>query len=214
MSQQGNRYYEFGEFRLDAHKRVLLKNNEPIHLTHKIFEVLLVLIENSGRVLEKEELMQRVWEGTIVEEANLKNSISTLRKALGEERGASHYIQTLPKRGYKFIAPVIALPDEDETYLIEKRTTKEVIIDAVGDDGSLMALDSLQQHLEAGSISFTEELPAVEYDGRDSQRKATRVAGERPAPQLLTDKVSFLKRLMHRPFAVAFGAVILLIAIT
>src|SRR5687767_8748561 len=137
MSKHQNRFYEFGEFRLDAHKRVLLKKGEPVHLTHKVFEVLLVLIENSGRVLDKDELINRVWEETIVEEANLKNSISTLRKALGDERGASHYIQTLPKRGYKFIAPVIALPDEDETYLVEKHTTTEIVIDAVSEDGSL-----------------------------------------------------------------------------
>ncbi len=209
MSQQGNRYYEFGEFRLDAHKRALLKNSEPIRLTPKVFEVLLVLVENSGRILDKDELMKRVWEGTIVEEANLKNSISTLRKALGDERGASQYIQTLPKRGYKFIAPVIALPDEEETYLLEKRTTTEIAIDTNGEDHEITAVEGNRPHLEA---DVREWLPADEGGQGYPRREVTKnaIASETPAPKLLTGKVSFLGWVRRRPFAVAVGMGVLL----
>jgi eukaryotic-like serine/threonine-protein kinase len=134
MKTQKYRYYEFGEFRLDTYERLLLKNGQPVPLTFKVFDVLLVLVENSGRILEKEELMQRVWPDAMVEEANLKNSISAIRKALGEAPQASRYIQTLPKRGYRLMADVIALPDEDEAYLVEKHTTTEIVIDTGRDD--------------------------------------------------------------------------------
>jgi DNA-binding winged helix-turn-helix (wHTH) protein len=160
MGNHQNRFYEFGEFRLDAHKRVLLKKGELVHLTHRVFEVLLVLIQNRERVLDKDELMKRVWEDTIVEEANLKNSISTLRKALGDERGASHYIQTLPKRGYKFIAPVIVLPDEDQTYLVEKHTTTEIVIDTLNEAREISAVNENYQRLASAS----RELPAGEAE--------------------------------------------------
>jgi Tol biopolymer transport system component/DNA-binding winged helix-turn-helix (wHTH) protein len=109
-----------------------LRNGEIVHLTLKVFQLLLALVERSGQVMEKETLMERVWPDTAVEEANLKNSISTLRKILGDERGAETYIQTLPKRGYRFIAPVIALPDEDDIYLVEKRMTAEIVVGEVG----------------------------------------------------------------------------------
>ena len=74
---------------LDTYERLLLKNGQPVPLTFKVFDVLLVLVENSGRILEKEELMQRVWPDAMVEEANLKNSISAIRKALGEAPAAA-----------------------------------------------------------------------------------------------------------------------------
>ena len=141
MNERKGHYYEFGEFRLDAGKRLLFRNGELVHLTLRVFQLLLVLVENSGQLLEKNDLMERVWPDAIVEEANLKNSISTLRKALGDERGAETYIQTIPKRGYRFIASVIALPDEGETYLVEKRSMAEIIIDEIGVENRLSAAD-------------------------------------------------------------------------
>src|SRR6201999_1624258 len=102
----------------------------------------------SGRILEKEELMQRVWPDAMVEEANLKNSISAIRKALGEAPQASRYIQTLPKRGYRLVAEVVALPDEDEAYLIEKHTTAEIVVDTVSDDKSLPVDDAITNKIQ------------------------------------------------------------------
>jgi serine/threonine-protein kinase len=99
--------YEFGEFRVDAAKRTLTnRENRLIPLTHKAFDTLLYLLRNNGRVLDKQELMNAVWPDTIVEENNLNQSISALRRVLGEGRGEHRFIQTLPGRGYRFIAEI------------------------------------------------------------------------------------------------------------
>jgi serine/threonine-protein kinase len=99
--------YEFGEFRLDAVKRVLLKHDgERIALTPKAFDTLLYFVQNSGRLLDKDELLQAVWADTVVEENNLNQHISTLRRALGEKRDEHRFIVTVPGRGYRFIAEV------------------------------------------------------------------------------------------------------------
>jgi DNA-binding winged helix-turn-helix (wHTH) protein len=140
MKEVKNRFYEFEGFRIDAKERVLSKNGEIVPLTFKSFDVLLTLIQNKGRLLEKEELLQSVWAGAIVEEANLKNCISALRKALGDSPHQSRFIQTLPKLGYKFVAPVIALPDRDAEVIVEKYISAEIIIDEV--EGIFAPLDS------------------------------------------------------------------------
>jgi TolB-like protein/DNA-binding winged helix-turn-helix (wHTH) protein/Flp pilus assembly protein TadD len=105
MERQARQLYEFGPFQLDVEERLLRRDQSPIPLTPKAFETLLVLVENSGHLLAKEELMERVWPGSYVEEANLAQQIFTLRKALGDNNG-SQYIETVPKRGYRFVAPV------------------------------------------------------------------------------------------------------------
>ena len=86
MREQNHYVYEFGPFHLDATKRVLLKEGEPLKLFPKEFDTLLALVERNGEVVEKDDLMQRVWQGTIVEESNLTTNISHLRKLLGESR--------------------------------------------------------------------------------------------------------------------------------
>jgi len=104
MNHQAKASYEFGPFRLDVSEHVLLRQGRPVPLTPKVFEVLRVLVQNSGHLVEKEELLQEIWPDSFVEEANLNRSVSILRKALGED--SSRYIQTVPKRGYRFVAPV------------------------------------------------------------------------------------------------------------
>jgi sigma-B regulation protein RsbU (phosphoserine phosphatase) len=106
--------YEFGPFRLDAAERRLLRDGKPIPLTSKIFDLLLLLVQNSGHLLEKEEIMNEVWPDIIVEENNLTVSMSTLRKALGEEHGQHNYIKTIPKRGYMFTAHVRKLKAREQ----------------------------------------------------------------------------------------------------
>lgn len=106
MSKQARSFYAFGAFRLDASERVLLGERGVVPLTPKAFDTLLVLVENSGHVIGKEELMRRVWPDSFVEENNLAQNISMLRKALGEDGGGQKYIETVPKRGYRFAAPV------------------------------------------------------------------------------------------------------------
>ena len=99
--------YEFGPFRLEPAERKLLRNGEPIVLTPKAFDTLVLLVRNSGHLLGKEELIRTLWPDSFVEEGNLSNNIFVLRKALGED---PHYIETVPKRGYRFVGAVRQLP--------------------------------------------------------------------------------------------------------
>jgi DNA-binding winged helix-turn-helix (wHTH) protein/TolB-like protein/Tfp pilus assembly protein PilF len=114
--------YEFGPFRLDAGERVLLQDGQFVPLRPKDLELLLALVENSGRLIEKDELLRRVWPDSFVEEANLSHHVFTLRRVLGDDREASRYIETVPRRGYRFVAPItkkgetrggsVAVPDD------------------------------------------------------------------------------------------------------
>jgi DNA-binding winged helix-turn-helix (wHTH) protein/TolB-like protein/Tfp pilus assembly protein PilF len=113
MERQPKRIYEFGPFHLDKSERLLLCNGENLQLTPKAFETLLVLVENSGHVLEKDELMKRIWPDTFVEEATLAQNIFKLRRILGESTDGQQYIETIPRRGYRFIAPVREVEKED-----------------------------------------------------------------------------------------------------
>jgi len=105
-------FYEFGSFRIDANRRLLFRDSEPVSLTPKVFDTLLVLIQNSGQVLEKDLLMQKVWPDTIVEENNLSQNISALRRIFGENRGEHQFIVTVPGKGYRFVADVNELWEE------------------------------------------------------------------------------------------------------
>jgi eukaryotic-like serine/threonine-protein kinase len=109
------RLYEFGPFSLNPLKRIVLCGNEPVPLTPKCFDILLVLVEHSDEVLVKEELMERVWPDTAVEEGNLNRHISTLRKLLGESPNDHRYIVTVPGRGYRFVADVREVLEEAST---------------------------------------------------------------------------------------------------
>src|SRR5437870_842215 len=99
-------FYEFGRFRCDPREHLLLCDGKPVSLSPKSFEILVALIRSNGRLLMKDELMQQVWPDSFVEEANLTVNISALRKALGEGPGGQQYVETVPKRGYRFVAPV------------------------------------------------------------------------------------------------------------
>src|SRR5262249_53374199 len=106
MSKQARHLYEFGPFRLDATERLLLRNGQAVSITPKAFDLLLVLVENSGHLLEKEELMRRLWSDSLVEEANLSYNVFALRKALRDSNGDDRYIDTVPRRGYRFVGQV------------------------------------------------------------------------------------------------------------
>src|SRR5262245_20369966 len=113
MSKEGNYFYEFGPFRLDPGRRLLLRDGEPLPLRPKAFDTLLVLVPNSGRTLNKDELMQAVWGDTCVEEGGLTRNISVLRKTLRESPDHHRYIVTAPGRGYCFVAKVRQVDGED-----------------------------------------------------------------------------------------------------
>src|SRR5260370_761602 len=99
-------HYVFGEFRLDAEQRGLFRRGELVALTPKSLETLLFLVERHGRIVGKRELLDAVWPDTFVEEANLAQNIFTLRKVIGDGEEGHSFIETVPKRGYRFVAPV------------------------------------------------------------------------------------------------------------
>src|SRR3970282_1114231 len=100
MSLAGKHFYEFGPFRLDPAEGLFRRGGQPIPLPPKVFETLCALVENAGHLVEKDELMRRIWPDTFVEEANLSQNVFSLRKVLGEREGAQDYIKPVPKCGY------------------------------------------------------------------------------------------------------------------
>ena len=108
----GNRFYEFGPFRVDKLNHLLLRDGKALPLKPKVFDTLLVLVEARDRVLDKDELMSRLWPDAVVEESNLSQNIYLLRKALGETDHGDVYIDTVPKRGYRFVADVREVADK------------------------------------------------------------------------------------------------------
>src|SRR5262245_27356037 len=110
MSASTRRFYEFGNFRLDPDAKTLTCESQPVSVTPKVFDTLQVFVEHAGRLLEKEELMQRVWQGRFVEESNLTFNIKMLRRALHDDAQQPRFIETVPRRGYRFIAEVKEYP--------------------------------------------------------------------------------------------------------
>src|SRR5215813_11391290 len=110
MERHSQRLYEFGPFRLDTVERLLLRNGKRVALTPKVFETLVALVEHRGHLIEKDKLMKLVWPDSFVEEANLTNNISSLRKALDDGEAGDSFIETIPKVGYRFTAQVREVP--------------------------------------------------------------------------------------------------------
>src|SRR5512143_1245474 len=122
MAQSIQYLYEFGPFRLDIAKRRLLRDGQVVQLTPKCFDILLTLVERSGEVVSKDELITRVWPDSFVEEGNLTYSVSMLRQALGERAGERQYILTAPGRGYQFVETVKPLLNERAGAEVTERT--------------------------------------------------------------------------------------------
>src|SRR5215213_756489 len=112
MSKPDNHLYEFGPFRLDPAQRLLLRAEEHVRLPPKAFDLLLFLVQRSGQLVGKEEVIRHLWPDSFVEEGNLTNNISILRKELGDAGRDPKYIATVPKHGYRFVAGVKVLPAE------------------------------------------------------------------------------------------------------
>jgi DNA-binding winged helix-turn-helix (wHTH) protein/tetratricopeptide (TPR) repeat protein len=112
-SDIGSKIYEFNGFRLEVGQGRLLYDGQPIQLKPKILDLLLLLIQRRGQLVIKDDLMKEIWPDTVVEENNITVSMSILRKTLGEDRGSRKFIETVPRRGYRFVADVVELvPDQ------------------------------------------------------------------------------------------------------
>ncbi|MET0754123.1 MAG: tetratricopeptide repeat protein [Pyrinomonadaceae bacterium] len=136
MNEQSESFlYEFDTFRVDALKRQLLRDGKPVSLTSKAFETLLMLVRHHGATISKDDLMNSIWSDTAVEENNLTQQISTLRKALGERVGEHRFIVTVPGRGYSFIAPVKENANCETSEIVLQEFTQSSITIDVCDDG-------------------------------------------------------------------------------
>src|SRR5436309_14510887 len=127
MPQETKHFYEFSSFRLDAARRVLFMQGTPLLLPPKVFNTLLILVERRGQVVEKDELMKLLWPDSFVEEANLTQNVSLLRKVLGEGPHDHHYIVTVPGRGYRFVEEVTKSGDQETQLIIEERTRRNIV---------------------------------------------------------------------------------------
>ncbi|MDQ4121792.1 MAG: winged helix-turn-helix domain-containing protein [Acidobacteriota bacterium] len=121
MKTENQKTFEFADFRIETGERQLRRGGQTIHLPPKALELLLVLLENHGRVVSKEEIIRRVWAGSIVEEGNLSHNIFQLRKTLGTE---NKFIETVPKRGYRFVADVKETPEDLDFFAGEETITR------------------------------------------------------------------------------------------
>jgi DNA-binding winged helix-turn-helix (wHTH) protein/tetratricopeptide (TPR) repeat protein len=134
--------YDFGPFRLDVARHLLLKEHKPVRLSPKAFEILFLLVERQGALVAKGELLESVWPDTFVEENNLTQYISTLRKVLGEGEGDGEYIQTVPKLGYRFVSPVRDAAPGQQELLVEKHTKTRIIVREEEEEFEQEALDA------------------------------------------------------------------------
>jgi Tol biopolymer transport system component/DNA-binding winged helix-turn-helix (wHTH) protein len=137
MSNEVKHLLEFGPFRIDPEQRLLLREQQPIPLSPKAFDLLLTLVQRSGQVVLKDDLMKALWPDTFVEESNLGQQVFQLRKALGERAQSSSYIVTVPGRGYRFTQRVRALPVEEEHIVVESRLRSRMVIEekVIGGNG-------------------------------------------------------------------------------
>ena len=153
MGEETTRFYEFGPFRIDAAERTLLRDGQPVALTPKAFDALLLFVESGGRTIETNDLMNKLWPESFVEEGNLKVTIFKLRKALGESSDREQYIETIPRRGYRFVAPVKQSEEPGIRLVVEKLTTSRVLIE--------QEEEKIEQPADAVSRRFTPDKKAV-----------------------------------------------------
>lgn len=128
---ENRRFIEFDDFRIDVEERLLFRESEQVAVAPKDFDLLLVLVENRGRTVTKEDLMNSVWQETYVYEGNLNRHISTLRRLLGESHRNSKLITTVPKRGYRFNGEVREVCVEESELVAETRTQYRFAINEV-----------------------------------------------------------------------------------
>jgi eukaryotic-like serine/threonine-protein kinase len=174
MEKKTKRLYEFGRFRLDPDEMVLLLDGKPFYLKPKLLETLLVLVQDRGRILDKDTLMRRLWQDAFVEEANLTVNISALRKALRQSEGGEQFIETVPRRGYRFVADVQEVLLEDTELVISEYATTRITI--VESDSSGEELPAPLPELEPPDASREREadiLPRALDASRGRRRKIT-----------------------------------------
>jgi pimeloyl-ACP methyl ester carboxylesterase/DNA-binding winged helix-turn-helix (wHTH) protein/class 3 adenylate cyclase len=193
MPRQIGHVYEFGSFRVDPAERLLVCGEEVISLTPKVFDTLLALVLNCGHVLGKEELMQQVWPDSYVEENNLAQNISILRKILGERADGLRYIETVPKRGYRFVAQVKEIGERTDV-IVREHTRARIIIEEEDAEPDVQSLpgkprEALDAHahakharpqLQSEIDSIIHRAPETRYARSGDVNIAYQVVGDAP----------------------------------
>lgn len=198
MNRQKRAIYEFRNFRLDAAERRLLRDGAPVTLPSKAFDLLLTLVENRGRLVEKDEIFASVWRDQIVEESNLTVHVSQIRKALGETKRNPRFIETVPGYGYRFVGDVSNLTGEE--ILTETETPKRITIEKET-EGEKGRRGEEEKSFESSKISLSQKLAVGAViillfaaagifwlSNRNRQNAAN-------APVVLAEKQSNIKRL-------------------
>ena len=179
-NRQDKRFYSFGAFRIDVTERVLFGERGAVPLTPKVFDTLLLLVENNNHVLGKQELIERIWPDSFVEDNNLAQNISILRKALGQSPGGQDYIQTVPKRGYRFVAEVREDWEEGAPVVVRERTRSRIVVEEEIDEPMTIegpaALPPATQDFE--NTPF--HLPETQYARSGEVNIAYQVVGDAP----------------------------------
>src|SRR5689334_16581987 len=129
VTSGARRFYEFGPFRLDRDRPRLFRGDDVVPLSPKAIQTLILLVENRGKLLERERLMDALWPQVIVEDANLTVAISQLRKALNQNGEKGEFIETIPRVGYRFMADVCEVTEEATPVSFEKRPRVQPITD-------------------------------------------------------------------------------------
>src|SRR5271168_1339200 len=159
--QRSKELYEFGPFRVDPDREVLLREGQQVPLTPKTFQILLVLVRHSKEVVTKDDLMQMVWPNTFVEEANLSRNIFMLRKALGERPQDHRFVVTVPGRGYR-LAENVHLVAADELSIIAADHSKvQIQVEETRPWGWIALAGILLVGVAAGAFRFFWHRPTV-----------------------------------------------------
>ena len=159
--ERGKELYEFGPFRVDPEKETLHRAGEPVPLTPKTFQILLVLVRHSQQVVTKEDLMKTVWPDTFVEEANLSRNIFMLRKVLGESPQDHRYIVTVPGRGYRLAETVRLVPGQEFSIVAASHTRVQLQVERTKPWGWIFAVAILVLAVGAGTFWFFQHRGAV-----------------------------------------------------
>lgn len=154
-------YYDFENFRLDVINEQLLKDNQSIPLTHKAFKTLLILVQNFGQLVKKEDIITQIWHDSFVEDANLTQHIYVLRKTLGNNKHGKPFIETVPKRGYCFIGEIQKVYAR-EVSLAESAVTPHLRADdAVLDEQFIFVKDENGQIHSSGDIHYSADAQII-----------------------------------------------------
>lgn len=192
INQEKEGIYEFGDFRLEIGKDVLLREGQPVSMQWKTFELLCVLVKSNGNLITRDELMNKLWADTFVEENNLSQHIRLLRKALGEGENGTTFIETVPRRGYRFLPEVRILKTADENEVVSRDETRSQII----------AEDILDK-----SVSDSESLAIVQsptdsfVSGNRSDTKTIAYAAPTNSATIKFDSEIIVKDVSHKPSA-------------